>query len=303
MSIKSKQYYMNATIDLNLLSVFVEVASHASFSKAARALGTTTATVSRTIGRLEEELGSELLHRSTRQVSLSTAGAALFERAAPHVRALRSAARELPERQEEPAGLLKITTLSDLGITLLGELIARFTLRYPKISVQVELSSRRVDLIAEGFDVALRGSAGRERDSSLTVRRLVKHTHVNGYASPSYVARRGSPRALGSPEHDWLIAEPLRRVVALPKNVQPRVSASEFSLLREAARAGGGVALMPAVMAEPLLQTGELVRVLPQWSISVGSLIMLYPSGGSPPRKVTAFRDFLLTAFKGAGLL
>jgi DNA-binding transcriptional LysR family regulator len=293
---------MNATIPLDLLSVFVEVASCASFSKAARSLGTTTATVSRSIGKLEREVGSELLHRSTRQVSLSTAGAALFERAAPHVRALRYAARELPERQEEPAGLLKVTTLSDLGITVLGELIARFTLRYPKISVQMELSSRRVDIIAEGFDVALRGSAGQERDSSLSVRRLVKHTHVNVYASPGYVARRGSPRSLGSPDHDWLIADPLRHVVPLPKRVAPRLSANEFSFLREAARAGAGLVLMPAVMAEPLLATGELVRVLPQWTLSVGSLIMLYPSGSTVPRKVSAFRDFLIAAFKNAGL-
>jgi DNA-binding transcriptional LysR family regulator len=293
---------MNATIPLDLLSVFVEVASCASFSKAARALGTTTATVSRSIGKLEQELGSELLHRSTRRVSLSTAGAALFERAAPHVRALRYAARELPERQEEPAGLLRVTTLSDLGTTMLGELVARFTLRYPKVFVQMELSSRRVDIIAEGFDIALRGSAGQERDTSLTVRRLVKHTHINAYASPGYVARRGSPRVLGSADHDWLLADPLRRVVALPKNVTARVSANEFLFLREAARAGAGLALLPAFMAEPLLATGELMRVLPQWTLSVGSLIMLYPSGGAPPRKVTAFRDFLLDAFKSAGL-
>src|SRR5688572_20374698 len=293
---------MNATIPLDLLSVFVEVASCASFSKAARALGTTTATVSRSIGKLELELGSELLHRSTRRVSLSTAGAALFERAAPHVRALRYAARELPERQEEPAGLLRVTTLSDLGTTMLGELVARFTLRYPKVFVQMELSSRRVDIIAEGFDIALRGSAGQERDTSLTVRRLVKHTHINAYASPGYVARRGSPRVLGSADHDWLLADPLRRVVALPKNVTARVSANEFLFLREAARAGAGLALLPAFMAEPLLATGELMRVLPQWTLSVGSLIMLYPAGGAPPRKVTAFRDFLLDAFKSAGL-
>lgn len=293
---------MNATIDLDLLSVFVEVASSASFSKAARALGTTTATVSRSIGKLERELGSELLHRSTRHVSLSTAGAALFERAAPHVRALRYVARELPERQEEPAGLLKITTLSDLGVTILGELIARFMLRYPKVSVQAELSSRRVDIIAEGYDAALRGSAGQERDSSLTVRRLIKQTHVNVYASPGYVARRGSPRSLGSPEHDWLVAEPLRSVVPLPKKVAPRLSANEFSFLREAARAGAGLVLMPALMAEPLLQTGELVRVLPHWTLSVGGLIMLYPSAGTPPRKVTAFRDFLVASLKSAGL-
>jgi DNA-binding transcriptional LysR family regulator len=293
---------MSATIPLDLLSVFVEVASCASFSKAARALGTTTATVSRSIGKLEQELGSELLHRSTRRVSLSTAGAALFERAAPHVRALRYAARELPERQEEPAGLLRVTTLSDLGTTMLGELVARFTLRYPKVFVQMELSSRRVDIIAEGFDIALRGSAGQERDTSLTVRRLVKHTHINAYASPGYVARRGSPRVLGSADHDWLLADPLRRVVALPKNVTARVSANEFLFLREAARAGAGLALLPAFMAEPLLATGELMRVLPQWTLSVGSLIMLYPSGGAPPRKVTAFRDFLLDAFKSAGL-
>src|SRR5689334_9766773 len=142
---------MAATIDLALLATFVEVADASSFSGAARLLSTTTATVSRTIAKLEEAVGSRLFHRTTRRVSLTTAGKALHERTAAHVRALGHATRELPERQTEPAGELKLTAPYDLGATFLGGVIARFVALYPKVQVHAELGSRSVDLAAEGF--------------------------------------------------------------------------------------------------------------------------------------------------------
>jgi DNA-binding transcriptional LysR family regulator len=285
-------------MDLGLLSLFVEVADASSFSRAARKLGTTTATVSRGIAKLEELLRTELVHRTTRSVSLSTAGAALYERAAPHVRALRGAATELPERQEEPAGTLRITAPYDFGVTLLGELIARFSTRYPKVRIEADFTTRQVDLVAEGFDLAIRGGAGKQRDSSLTVRRLVNVGMLYFYASPTYVARRGSPRSVGSPDHEWLIAAPMRRLLDLPQGFEARVVANDFLFLREAARAGAGVAVLPAFIAEPHVAAGALVRVLPSGAVRAGGLVLLYPSSGHPARKVVAFRDFLVETIK-----
>ena len=180
-------------MNASLLATFVEVADAASFSGAARILGTTTATVSRSIAKLEESIGSRLFHRTTRRVSLTTAGTALYQRAAAHVRALAHATKELPEQQNEPAGTLKLTAPYDLGATFLGSVIARFIALYPKVQVQAEFGSRVVDLAAEGFDIALRGDTGKHKDTSLTARRLVTRGELNLYASPSYLPTRGAP--------------------------------------------------------------------------------------------------------------
>jgi DNA-binding transcriptional LysR family regulator len=285
---------MSVTIDVALLGTFVEVADRASFSAAARALGTTTATVSRNVAKLEEALDSRLFHRTTRRVSLTTAGKALYGRTAVHVRALERATTELPEHQAEPAGVLKLTAPHDLGATFLGEAIARFLSLYPKVQVEAEFGSRLVDLRAEGFDVAIRGSAGRHKHTSLTARRLVSGGEMSLYAAPSYVARRGTPSELGSAEHDWLIGGPLRKMFGFPQTLVPKIAGNDFLFLREVAAAGAGIATLPSFIAQPHVDSGELVRVLPSVKISVGGLILLYSSERPLARKVAAFRDFMV---------
>jgi len=285
---------MDATIDLGLLANFVEVADAASFSAAARALGSTTATVSRSVAKLERAVGSRLFHRTTRRVSLTTAGTALYERTARHVRALAHATKEAPEHQSEPAGVLKLTAPYDLGATFLGSVIARFTMLYPKVQVHAEFSSRVVDLAAEGFDVALRGESGRHKDTSLTARRLVPRGELSLYAAPGYLARRGSPRGLESPDHDWLVAEPLRRAFGFPATITPRVLANDFLFLRGIATSGGGIATLPSFIAQPYVASGDLVRVLPSLRVDVGGLVLLYSSTRPLARKISAFRDFMI---------
>lgn len=285
---------MSVTIDVSLLATFVQVADGASFSGAARILGTTTATVSRSIAKLEESVGSRLFHRTTRRVSLTTAGTALYERAAAHVRALTHATKTLPEHQNEPAGTLKLTAPYDLGATFLGGAVARFLARYPKVKVQAEFGSRVVDLAAEGFDVALRGDSGNHKDTSLTARRLVPRGELSLYASPSYLAKRGSPRGLSSFDHDWLVAGPLLRAFDFPKTLTPRTVANDFLFLRGVAASGGGIATLPTFIAQPSVASGDLVRVLPAVRVDVGGLVMLYSSTRPLARKIAAFRDFMV---------
>ena len=285
---------MDVTIDVALLAVFVEVADAANFSTAARILKTTKATVSRSITKLEETVGSRLFHRTTRRVSLTTAGTTLYERTAHHLRALTLAAKDLPERQSEPAGLLKITAPYDLGATLLGGVIARFLALYPKVQVQADFTSRVVDLAAEGFDVALRVDRAKHRDTSLTARRIVPRGELCWYASPGYLARRGSPRVIASTDHDWLMAGPLSRVLDFPATTTPRIVANDFLFLRGVAAAGGGIAPLPSFMAQPFVASGDLVRVLSSVRVSAGGLVMLYSSTRPIARKVAAFRDFLI---------
>jgi DNA-binding transcriptional LysR family regulator len=289
---------MAVTIDVALLATFVEVADGASFSAAARALGTTTATVSRSVAKLEASVGSRLFHRTTRRVSLTTAGTALYERTASHLRALTHAAKELPEQQIEPAGTLKLTAPYDLGATFLGSVIARFIALHPKVQVEAEFSSRVVDVTAEGFDVALRGDSAKHKDTSLTARRLVERGELSLYAAPSYLARRGSPRGLASPDHDWLVAGPLRRAFQFPAAITPRIVANDFLFLRGVAASGGGIAMLPSFIAQPYVASGDLVRVLPSVKVNVGGLVMLYSSTRPLARKVAAFRDFLVDVTK-----
>jgi DNA-binding transcriptional LysR family regulator len=289
---------MPAAIDLALLSTFVAVADATSFTKAASKLRTTTGTVSRDIAKLEALLGAELVHRTTRRVSLSTAGAALYERAAPHVRALLEAANQLPEGREDPGGTLRITAPYLLGATLLGSVVARFTARYPKVRVEADLTNRNVDIVAEGFDLAIRGLDERLRDSSLAVRRVARRASLQFYASPSYLARRGTPRALGVAEHEWLVFGPAVRFLDLPKGFVGRVVANDFLFLREAAQAGSGIAMLPTYIAEPSVTTGALVPILPSARRELGGIAILYPSKGPIARKVIAFRDFLVDVLK-----
>ncbi len=255
---------MYATIETDLIEAFVTVAEAGSFSGAAKQLGVTKGTVSRAIARLEESVGTELVHRTTRAVALSTAGVALYERAAPHLVGLRDALTRLPERERLPSGVLRLTAPTDIGI-----------------------------------DLALRAVTGRQADSALTQKKLAS-VSMQFYAAPNYLARRGSPRTVGDEAHDWVLLEAARRALKVPIE-RPRVLANDFFFIRDLARAGAGVALLPSYLGESYVAAGELTRVLPGENFQLSSLMLLF--GPNPPPKVNAFRDLLVELFKGRGPL
>ncbi|MFE8603788.1 LysR family transcriptional regulator [Archangium violaceum] len=287
-------------MDLNLLGLFIAVAETGSFSEAARRLGLPKSSVSRGVASLEASVGAQLLHRTTRHVSLSTAGTALYERAAPLLASLKEAVGTLPEREEAPSGELRLTAPHDMGATFLPEVVARFTARYPSVRVDCRLTNRNVDLVAEGFDLALRASGAKLADSSLMVRRLGA-LDVQLFASPTYLARRGTPR---SPEelaqHELVVFRGLKYLRELEKHA--RVLGDDMLFLREAAKAGAGIAVLPTFLAQADVTSGQLVRVLPRYAQPSTSLVMLYPRTQHVPRKVSAFRDFLLEFLKGRPL-
>lgn len=290
-------------MDLNLLGLFVAVAETGSFSEAARKLGLPKSSVSRGVASLEASVGAQLLHRTTRHVSLSTAGAALYERAAPLLASLKEAVGTLPEREEAPSGELRLTAPHDMGATFLPEVIARFTTRYPSVRVDCRLTNRNVDLVAEGFDLALRASGARLADSSLVGRRLGA-IDVQLFASPTYLARRGTPRAPEDlAQHDFVAfrgLEFLRGLGLSEKNA--RVLGDDMLFLRETVKAGAGIGMLPAFLAQADVTSGQLVRVLPRYTRPATALMMLYPRTQHVPKKVSAFRDFLLEYLKGRPL-
>lgn len=285
-------------MDLNLLTVFEAVARTSSFSAAARELGMPKSSASRGVARLENELGVQLLFRTTRQVSLSAAGTALYDRLTPLLRSVKAVLGEVPEREEVPSGTLKVTAPVDLGVLFLAAVATRYTVRYPAVSLDLHLTGRVVDLVGEGFDVALR-VAPKLTDSTLVVRRAAP-VLLRLYASPLYLARRGTPRTEEDLDaHAWVVFRggPQQLRVTSPRPAPDRAArivCDDLLFVRDAVRAGAGVGLLPTFVAEPDLVAGQLVRVVPRFERAAGSLFLVTPAAKHVAPKVTAFRDLVL---------
>jgi DNA-binding transcriptional LysR family regulator len=286
-----------ASIDLNLLSLFSIVAETASFSDAARRLRVPRSSVSRQIAELEAALGVALFNRTTRKVALTSAGAALHQRVAPQLAALAQSVGSLPERDEIPSGELRLTAAPDFGVTVLPEILAGFSLRYPAVEVEVRLASRLVDLVAEGFDVALRiKGRGRMADSSLVARRLAT-LDMGLYAAPAYLARAKPIRSVDdTAEADWVgFSRAGDAPTPFPKPARrPRLGGDEMLFVYGAVLAGAGIALLPSFLTGDDLASGRLVRLLPRIALDTGALYLVHPAAPKLPKKVVAFRDYVL---------
>ncbi|MBI5067944.1 MAG: LysR family transcriptional regulator [Deltaproteobacteria bacterium] len=292
-------------MDLNLLATFEAVARTASFSAAAQELGMPKSSVSRAIARLEAELGVPLLFRTTRKVSPSPAGLALHDRLAPLLRSVQAALGEMPEREEEPSGRLRVTAPVDLGILFLAEVVSRYTARYPAVNVELHLTGRVVDLVGEGFDVALRAGS-RLADSSLVARKVAPIV-MQVYGSPIYLARRGVPRSEADlAAHDWVVYRRGPQGLRVPDRgprmaggPPARVVCDELLFARDAVRAGAGLGLLPSVLAAPEVIAGTMVRVLPRYEREAGWVHLVTPAVKKAPPKVAAFRDLVVELMGG----
>ena len=294
MAVKRQSVAEDAPIDLNLLSVFLGVAQAQSFSEAARSLDVRRSSVSRAIATLEESLGVQLFSRTTRKVALTTAGAALAVKVGPQLAALRESLGALPEREDVPSGRLRISAPNDLGAMVLPAIVTAFSQRYPGVNVEVLLSNRVVDLVGERFDLALRVTAGsRLKDSSLVARK-VSQLELQLFASPTYLARAGTPR---TPEelsnHEWVSFRGMElRAPLLPPKRKPRLLCDDIFVVFQALKAGAGIGGLPGYIARDDLARGTLVRVTPRLALGAGTLFLVHPPSQHVPRKVSAFTEF-----------
>jgi DNA-binding transcriptional LysR family regulator len=287
-------------IDLELVRAFVAVHDAGSFSAAALRLGVPRSTVSRAVAALEESLALLLFHRTTRRVATTAAGVALYDRVAPALGTIDAALSDLPDTEEEPSGTLRLTTTPDLGTIVVAEAVTRYTARYPRTQVELQLSSSLVDLVRDGFDLALRVSPGPRRDSALIARK-VGDIMIQLYAAPAYLARRGTPRSPAElRDHDWIGfrgAAPLQLSASGARSViqaRPRVICDDMFFAREVLRTGGGIGALPSFIADGDLADGRLVHLLPRWVSRTGTVSLVHPSRRHIPRRVNAFRDLLL---------
>jgi DNA-binding transcriptional LysR family regulator len=288
-------------MDLNGLTLFVRVVEASSFTAAARSLGVRKSSVSRGITRLEEELGVRLLHRTTRRLHLTDAGRSYFDRVRDALSGVDEATAQVQEMGHEPQGLVRLTAVPDFASAFLAEPLARFTRRHSKIKVELVLTSRSVDLVDEGVDIAIR--AGRLEDSSLVARKLVA-TDLQWFAAPSYLRRRGTPRKLRDlVSHDCLLYRPEagKNVWRLSGphgdetvEVTGPIGADEMAFLVQAARAGAGVALLPDLAVARDVGEGELVKVLPEYGMKGGAVHLVSPPARLKLARVRVLQDFLI---------
>lgn len=281
-------------MDLNLLRLFVLVAQTASFTTAATRLGVKRSSVSRGVAALERSLGVQLFSRTTRRVALTTAGADLFAKVGPRLASLEEALGSVPEREELPSGELRLTAPNDLGETFLPVILAGFCERYPAVRLDVRVTNRRVDLVGEGFDVGLR-AATKLTDSSLVAKRLA-NMEMMAYASPTYLARAGTPKtAVEASSHAWVWFSGVKPPASLPAlSDKPRVVADDMLFVASALAAGMGIGFLPRFHAQAGVTAGRLVRVLPRITLPASSLYFVYPHAQHVPRKVTALRDYIV---------
>jgi DNA-binding transcriptional LysR family regulator len=293
-------------LEPNDLVLFARVVDEGSFSRAADRLGYPKSTVSRRVAALEAQLGEQLLRRTTRKLTVTDFGRAVLEHAHHVVEDVAAAQSLAQHRQVQPSGRLRVTMPNDMGNLVLAPMLAEFVLKYPAVTLEVDLSSRFVDLIAENFDVAVRMGELRD-DATLAARRIASFTS-GLYAAPSYVARRGvpaEPEALM--EHDalrvlartgdpqvWTLVRGEARWEGIPPG---HATANSPELLMRMALGGAGIAMIHDSFAVPYLERGELVQVLPDWSTPPVAASAVFPGRRLMPAHARAFVDALVAKF------
>ena len=294
--------------DFEAWAIFAKVAELGSFAGAADDLNLSRATVSKAVARLERRLGAPLFHRTSRRLSLTDGGRASLDRATRLLADGEAAEEEATARSAEPRGRVRLTAPLSFGTRYVAPLLPDFLARYPKVAIELHLADHVVDIVREGFDVAIRiGALG---DSSLRARRLCDMAG-RVVASPGWFARHGRPdhpRALEGAEAllysnlarptVWTFRRPPGEEVAV--NVAGRLVANNGDALVPALAAGAGIAVLPLFIVGDALKAGTLSTALDDWSINASGLHVVTPPGALRPARVTALIDYLAAALAAA---
>jgi DNA-binding transcriptional LysR family regulator len=295
--------------DPNDLLIFARIVETGSFSRAAQRMGLPKSTLSRRLSLLEDQLGERLLLRTTRRLQVTEFGERLLEHARQVADEVESVRALVEHRQARPSGRLRISMPSDLANLLLSGMLHDFITAYPAVSLDLDLSPRRVDILGENFDLAIR--VGDLPDATLLAARRIAVFSMGLYAAPSYLAARGEPDGpddlvrhealcLSGP-HGGKASWPLSSGKERRDEVPPgRFIANSPELLTNLARAGAGIAALPDYFTRPFVQRNELRRVLPAWSLPPHTAWAVFPGRRLMPAKTRAFIDMLQTALAGA---
>ena len=290
---------------LTALQVFHRVAQRGSFAEAGRSMGLSPAAISKNIAELEAHVGTRLIQRTTRRMALTEEGRLYLEHVTRALDALADADSALCPFKAAPSGLLKVSAPMTFTLTQISCALPAFLERYPELQLDLHLDDRRVDIVREGFDLAIRGS-DRLEDSSLIARPLTAISHVL-CAAPGYFEKHGRPRtpadlkgldsirfSLSGHADVWEFEQDgrMERIA-----VNARYSVSSSLAVRDALRAGFGISLIPRPYVEEDLRTGRLQAALEDWSTVKTTLYAVYPSRQHMAPKLRALLDFLVTQF------
>ena len=288
-------------IDLNRLSVFKEVVLSGSFSKAALKLRQPKSRISRQISSLEQELGIQLIYRTTRQFQLTQAGEELFRRATPLLSELDQALEQVTGGAEEVSGLVKITAPEDLGVELMGRLCHEFMTLYPKVQLSVHVSNQYVDLVKESVDLAIR--IGKARDSTM-LQRKIGHIRLVLIGSPEFFKRYENPQKLSDLERlpflTFSLDPKLGKSLKLSNGKETQnikvnsiFACTNFFTLRSMVLLGAGFSLVPDFLANDMMASGRLVELFKEWRFESAPVSILTPQQKETPLKVKKLAEFL----------
>lgn len=298
---------MQATIDPEQLRAFVAVVRAGSFTRAAEALATRKSHLSRLVMRLEARLDAQLLRRKTRSVTVTELGREVFERAVSILDALEDTGRVAESAKGEPQGVLRLTCGEEFGLCVVSRWIAGYLADHPKMRVEADYTNRIVDIVKEGYDLAIRvGTLG---DGDLTASRLGQ-AECGLFAGPGYLSARGAPaRPRDLDGHDMVFfGAPGRAVEMVLRSgshsetlrLSPRLLVNNNLAARDAVAAGLGIALLPRFQVARMLAEGRLEEILPGWAKTPVPVHAVFSTSRYPTPKVRAFVDHAKKNFAAA---
>lgn len=288
-------------MDLNQMLIFGKVAENQSFTKASQELGIEKSTVSMKVTQLEERLGTRLLNRTTRSVTLTEAGEGYYQYCQQVIDTAKEAEHFAETLTTEPQGLLRISAPLDFGQIVVTELVDPFLRQYPKLEIDLILSNEYVDLVRERIDIVLRPELGILRDSSLIAKQILK-TNLGLYASPTYIKKRGKPDTLQQiHDHDFIFfslagASFLQVTKGKTKyafEARARLRINDVLSCKQAAVSGLGMTVLPGRIVEQEVKAKQLVPLLTDYTFPTATLFAMYTSRHWLPAKVKAFLDYL----------
>lgn len=296
--------------DLNDLRFFAAVVEHRGFSAAGRALGVPKSRLSKRIAQLEDRLGVRLLQRTTRRFSVTGIGERFYTHCRAALEQAQAAQDVVDELSAEPRGTVRVSCPVALSQTIVAHVLPDFLLAHPKVQVRLQASNRRVDVIDEGFDIAIRVRNKLDTDAQL-VSRTFGQSRVLLVASPAFLGMQGRARSPADLHHAPLLSmlehDGAQMVELSDSNgdsaeveMQARIVCGEFAVLLEAAVRGVGIAMLPEFVCAAAITRGELEVVLPEWTVPQGTMHFIYPSRRGQLPGVRALVDFLAERLPGA---
>ena len=284
-------------MNFNEIAVFIQVVQSGSFTQAAKKLQMPNSTVSFKVAELEKRLGVSLLQRTTRKLHITPLGQAFYDQCLQGLQAVKAAEENLQASTGEPQGLLRLTAPVELGTSVLPLIVSSFIRKFPKVSVEIILADRKVDLLGEGVDLAIR--AGGLKDSTMIDKRSGA-AYFAAFASPKYLKQFGTPKKIEDLKghtgigftpimHTGLKFTSSKSLPARLLELPHRIIINDLNMIKALALNGEGIAVLPTFMCRGEEGGGKLVRVLPEWTSDMQPIHFVYPAQRFVTPKLSAF--------------